>query len=141
MGNITKLTPERQDTICKAIRLGATYLLAAQAAGITYATLWAWMDKGKNGVAQIYVDFLDAVKKEEALHSQECLENIRSAGFHHQQWTAAAWLLERRYPREYGKEAELILRSERIEAKLDKLLGKEPENAEALDTKSFTKII
>ena len=43
-------------------------------------------------------------KKEEAAFKQTLLTTIRSAALaRNQYWTAAAWLLERKYPDEYGK--------------------------------------
>ena len=43
-------------------------------------------------------------KKEESAFKRTLLTTIRSAALaRHQYWTAAAWLLERKYPDEYGK--------------------------------------
>lgn len=44
------------------------------------------------------------IKKEEAEFKQAPLTTIRAAALaRNQYWTAAAWLLERKYPDEYGK--------------------------------------
>lgn len=45
-----------------------------------------------------------SLKKEEADFKRTLLTTIRSAALaRNQYWTAAAWLLERKYPDEYGK--------------------------------------
>ena len=46
----------------------------------------------------------EGLKKEEASFKQTLLTTIRAAALaRNQYWTAAAWLLERKYPDEYGK--------------------------------------
>jgi hypothetical protein len=46
----------------------------------------------------------DGLKKEEAEFKHTLLTTIRAAALaRNQYWTAAAWLLERKYPDEYGK--------------------------------------
>lgn len=45
-----------------------------------------------------------SLKKEESAFKRTLLTTIRSAALaRHQYWTAAAWLLERKYPDEFGK--------------------------------------
>lgn len=46
----------------------------------------------------------EGLNKEEAAFKQTLLTTIRAAALaRNQYWTAAAWLLERKYPDEYGK--------------------------------------
>lgn len=93
MARPTKYTPEAVERICEAIRLGATYELAAGYAGITYATFNTWRQEKPQ--------FFDAVKEAEAAGALAWLRRIESASA--ETWQAAAWKLERRYPQDYGR--------------------------------------
>jgi hypothetical protein len=64
----TKLTPDTQAQIVKAIRAGATYKDAAESAGVAYITFNGWMQRGDRGHKndQLYVEFANAVTKAQA---------------------------------------------------------------------------
>ncbi len=94
MGRPTKRTDANRSTILKALRLGATYRLAAEAAGMTYASMNEWMNDEP--------EFFDAVKKAEATMAQAALRRIEQAA-KGGSWQADAWKLERRFPHEYGR--------------------------------------
>lgn len=73
--------------------MGATYELAAGYGGVTYETFNAWRhDKPQ---------FFQAVKDAEAVGAVKWLQKIEAAA--DEQWQAAAWKLERRYPQDYGR--------------------------------------
>src|SRR5579871_2580612 len=113
MGNRTKLTPEVQETIVEAIRLGATYKLAADAANVSYDSYHLWEKLGNSyeinndPEMKIYYDFYLAIKKAKAEHAMENLETIRRHSQQKRNWTASAWLLERCHPEGYSKDAYL----------------------------------
>jgi transposase len=94
MARRTKLTPETQRRITDAIALGATYELAAKCAGVAYDTLNEWR-KAKPA-------FSEALEEAEGKAAVKWLERIDDAAFEGD-WRAAAWKLERRYPRAYGR--------------------------------------
>ena len=94
MGSPTKRTDAARSTILKALKLGATLKLAAESAGMHYDTLREWMN---NDAA-----FSVAVRKAEATRAQAALRSIEKAA-QEDNWQAAAWYLERRYPTEYGR--------------------------------------
>lgn len=94
MGCPTKRTDANRSTILRALKLGATYRLAAEAAGMTYTTLNEWMHDD--------AEFSEAVKKAEATRAQAAMRSIERAA-KEGQWQAGAWYLERRYPHEYGR--------------------------------------
>jgi hypothetical protein len=94
MGSPTKRTDAARSTILKALKLGATLKLAAESAGMHYDTLREWMN---NDAA-----FSVAVRKAEATRAQAALRSIEKAA-KEDNWQAAAWYLERRYPTEYGR--------------------------------------
>lgn len=89
-----KYTPERIAIIVQAIELGATYKLAAAAAGISDTTFEDWRN---NKPA-----FSASIKEAEGRGAIKRLELIERAA-NEGSWQAAAWKLERRYPDEYGK--------------------------------------
>lgn len=100
-GRKTKLTPQVQDLIVQALNVGAHYEHAAQYAGITERTFYNWMAKGEAGTPP-YVQFFQAVKKSESQAGVGYLALIDSAA-RAGNWQAAAWKLERRWPKLYGR--------------------------------------
>jgi len=90
----TKRTPEARAKILEAIRLGSTYELAANYAGMSYQTFNEWVKDD--------LEFSDAVKEAEGEAALKWLKKIESAA-NQGNWFAAAWKLERRYPNQYGK--------------------------------------
>lgn len=120
MARPTKLTPETQQNIVQALRIGATYELAAQYGGISYNCFNEWRKRGEAEIErrdsgnvkpgtkqweqeQPFVEFYDAVQKAEAQAVVGWLAKIEAAA-NDGAWQAAAWKLERRYTREYGRQ-------------------------------------
>lgn len=98
-GRPTKLTSALQKTICKAVAIGATYQAAAEHAGITYKTFCEWMVRGESTQEPLYFAFRDAVTQANAQCKITLLEKIQRA----KDWRSKAWILERRFPDEYGQ--------------------------------------
>lgn len=108
MARPTDLTPELQATVIEYIGHGCYVEIAAQAAGIHKATLYAWLKRGGKELKRlqkgkepdpseaIYAEFNDAVKKAMAESESKAIQQIAFAG--RQQWQALAWYLERRFP-------------------------------------------
>ena len=94
-GRPTKYTPETVKKIVDAIRVGATFRLACDYAGITEETFSQWRKK--------YSEFSDAIKEAEGQGVVGWLAKIEKAA-NEGVWQAAAWKLERRYPKEYGRQ-------------------------------------
>jgi AcrR family transcriptional regulator len=95
-GRPTKLTEPAIERVCSAIAIGATYEIAAEHAGVSRATLWNWLKKGKEQKKGIYKTLLDRFKKAEARAALNCLAHINQAA-QDGTWAASAWLLERRH--------------------------------------------
>lgn len=127
MARPTKLTPDVQKRIVQGIQLGATYELAAQAAGISYNSFNNWMNRGKAEIErrqsprvkegteqwqaeQPFVEFLEEVKRAEGLAVIGWLATIQRAAVSGN-WQAAAWKLERRYPEDYGRQVRDVTHS------------------------------
>lgn len=94
MARPTKYTPDVVKRITDAIKLGATYELAAAYGGITYDTFNDW-NKRKP-------EFSKAIKDAEGEGATKWLAKIEQAASDGA-WQAAAWKLERRYPQQYGR--------------------------------------
>lgn len=95
MARPTKYTEETAKKICDAIRIGATFKLACDYAGITEDTFANWRKR--------YSDFSEQVKQAEGQGAIGWLAKIEKAA-NDGTWQAAAWKLERRYPNEYGRQ-------------------------------------
>ena len=96
MARKSKFIDAVTDRIMEALRLGATYELAAEYAGISRSTLYNWMEKGKDQDRGKYRTFLDTIKAAEAkgaIANLAMIETAARAG----DWKAAAWRLERRH--------------------------------------------
>ena len=91
----SKLTDECQARLVEPLRSGATYALACQAAGVAYSTFRHWMLKGEKAKSGRYHLFHEAVRRAEGECAMICLGAIRDRA--PKEWTAAAWLLERRH--------------------------------------------
>ncbi len=89
-----KYKPDVVAAICEALRNGLTQRRACAVAGINEDTYYAWL-KDKPG-------FSDVVKNAEADCIAANLAIIRGAA-KDGNWTASAWILERRFPHEYGR--------------------------------------
>lgn len=134
-GRPTKLTPEVQREVCAAIAAGNYIEPSAMRAGIDKVTLYNWLRKAGNeinrvnrGIAkgrnckitaklQPYVDFLHAVKKAEAEAEARDVAIISKAAL--TQWQAAAWRLERKHYRRWGRRQNLEI--DTTKKKVDKV--------------------
>jgi hypothetical protein len=98
-GASTKHTPTTEDLIIDAVNDGCTLRLAAKAGGISYETLRTWLRAADDGDER-YVPFAKRFYAAEATGARENFRNIKNAGA--SDWRASAWILEHRYPEEYG---------------------------------------
>lgn len=96
MARKSKFSKAVTDRIMEALRLGATYEIAAEYAGISRSTLYNWMEKGKEQSRGQYKTFLDSIKGAEARGAIANLAMIETAA-KSGNWKAAAWRLERRH--------------------------------------------
>ena len=106
-GRPTKLTAETTERICYAIRLGATYAMAAQYGGCSGDVLNDWINLAQTPDhprhKPAHLQFFQALKEAEADGVTKMLAVIDKAAIQDGQWAAAAWKLERRYPADYGR--------------------------------------
>lgn len=107
-GRPSKFTPETARKICDGIEAGLSYDEAAKSAGVTYVTFLSWKQKGEKAETGPFLEFFKDIKKAEDCSKAVLVSRIKDAGKLPQHWQANAWLLERRFPKEFGK-------SERVE--------------------------
>lgn len=87
-----KAKPKNFDAVLEALRRGNNRRAAAHVAGIAKSTLYDWLKEPT---------LSDAIKKAESDAEAEMVEIVRRAA--KKTWTAAAWWLERKNPRQWGK--------------------------------------
>ena len=123
MARPTKLTPEVEERLVRAISVGATYKDACACAGISFQTFLNWKKRAQRAVEQVgerdgepeetdhpFVEFFDRIKRAQGEAAVGLLAMIGKAA--NRDWKAAAWMLERRYPESYDRNR---LRPERID--------------------------
>jgi transposase len=129
MASRTKLTPEITDKLCRAIRMGITNEDAASMANIGRSTFYRWKQRGKAAKSGAYRDFWDHIKRAEVECKAILLKRVHDAASGNQEivetrevvrdggvvevitttkrlppaWQAAAWILERKFPDEFGR--------------------------------------
>jgi transposase len=101
-GAPSKLTPERQQRICDAIRAGVRPEVAAVYCGVGARTHYRWMQQGRaEDAAPCFVEYVEQV--ELALAEWEARDSLLIGEAAKGDWRAAAWRLERRLPSVYGR--------------------------------------
>ena len=98
-----KLTPEIQERIVQVIRSGNYAVVAAAYAGISDKTYYLWKSKGEAQPDSIYGQFLEAIKKAEALSEAEAVAQIKLAARDPKNWVAGMTWLERRYQQRWSR--------------------------------------
>ena len=99
-----KLTNKLVEQIVELKRDGLCDADIIEAIGLDPSTFYRWLKDGENAKSGVKRTLFEELKKAEALYKKSLLTTIKSAVMSRAQyWTAAAWLLERKYPMEYGK--------------------------------------
>ena len=100
-------TKVRKDRIVQAIAAGNYVETAARYGGVHPATYYRWMQEAQEpGAAANKREFYEAVKKAEAEAEVRNVATIQLAAS--SQWQAAAWLLERKHPAQWGRRMEVV---------------------------------
>lgn len=100
MGRKTKLNKEVIQALCDAIRRGLPRDRAAAFAGIHISTIYDWLSREAEG--GLFADFSDSLKKAESELIADKLQTISAAAEDDGKWQAAAWILERRFPKDFA---------------------------------------
>lgn len=104
IGRPTSFTAAKATRIVAAIRRGIPFKLAASAGGVSYNTFVRWRNEGTHPDAPRHLrEFCHHVRTAESEAAQRFLGLIEAAA--ERNWQAAAWMLERRHPDLFGKDA------------------------------------
>lgn len=113
-GRKTLLDEERARIITEALENGVAAKHAVRAADIDESTYYNWLRRGReerdrqvagldpNENESQYLQFVQSVEKAEAVGATRHMENISQNALNGT-WQASAWILERRFPHEYGR--------------------------------------
>lgn len=114
----SKFTRQTIDMLIAGIRNGLPYELAAEAAGIGTSTFYNWQrgDFPRGADKALKVEFLDALTRARGESAFRLAGLINRAAT--DDWRAAGWLLERRFPGDFGKDADLHRRLDDLERAL-----------------------
>lgn len=116
-GRGSKLNDDRADAIVRMIGAGHNLVSAAAAAGISETTFHNWMRRGRESSSGKYFDFMKRIKEAEAKAEIAILEKIKEHG--DRQWQAYAWIMERRYPKNWAQQTRVRMQ---VEKELDQVL-------------------
>jgi transposase len=109
MARATKLTATVSKTICDAIGEGISLEGAAELANVSASTAYEWFSRGLGedprgrGETKAFAEFaerLTRARAEAELREMRAIVKAAADG----DWRAAAWRLERRYPKQYGRQ-------------------------------------
>lgn len=103
------MTPEVQTLILEGIRLGLTRERSCNYAGVSVPIFYAFQAKNR--------EFQDEVKRAESRCQAFHLLKIRKAAAEGQ-WQASGWMLERKWPEEFGKVDRHLIRMQQTTAPL-----------------------
>jgi hypothetical protein len=97
-----KPTQAQRDAICADVRQGLTPLQAALVAGVTDAEFNEWLRAGREG-QEPAATLLQGLAKAEAECELVIVGRVKVAA--KDDWKAAAWLAERRWPERYQRKS------------------------------------
>ncbi len=125
-GRRTLCTPEIIEAIAKYIAEGSTQKDAAILAGVSESVFYRWMTRGRKELARLealgideidrefitpeelpFLELFEMVNKATPFRKAALLDRIQLAAKDPRNWTAAAWLLERLHPDEFGRKTRL----------------------------------
>lgn len=127
-GRPSKLTRRRRELICDLVREGDPPSVAAVASGIDRSTYCLWMSLGRSDAEEHkkYRIFRRAIRKAEREAESRLRARVTEASKKY--WLAAAWILERRFPKNYAAKPKTVIMNKIAPADMsDEELRKEAE--------------
>ena len=117
-GKTPGLTPERRETIVRSIGAGVPVTTACSIAGVHPTTFYRWT----RGTRPVEREFQKAVEAAQASVESDLVSAMTKSALRDGSWRAAAWLLERRDPANWGTPRDRKLAEEANEAEENPLL-------------------
>ena len=98
-----------QNTIIKKIARGHLDKDACALAGVGTTIFYEWMNgtRAKGHECEPDAVFAEAIKRAKLQAKDMHIANIHRVAVSGKQWTASAWYLERKYPKEFGMRAKI----------------------------------
>lgn len=99
--------------------------------GIPKITWWSWEQRGEREPDSVFGRFLYIVDTAQAMAEILLLQDVRRGGSN---WQAAAWVMERRFPKAWGRRVEVLVQTEaeRLAARFGKTVDEVIRDAEAM---------
>jgi len=107
----TKLTEEKIQLASKLIGAGNTVKTIYGALGVSKQTWYNWLDKGSKAKSGLYRKLYEEVEKAESRAESRYVTIIAQAA--EENWQAAAWMLERKYPERWGRKDKVDLSADK----------------------------
>ena len=103
-GRSLLLTKEVITDFEKWVGLGMNNVDVATLLGFSESTVYLWLSNSKDPSKDpLYAEFAMAMERGKAKFKATHIANITKAAKQERHWQASAWLLERRFPDEYGR--------------------------------------
>lgn len=101
----TKFTHETVELLLDGIRAGLPIHLACDAAGVAESTFYEWQrgEFPRGADKELKAEFPDKLTRARGVSALTNINLIANAA--KEDWRAAAWILERRFPQDFGKQA------------------------------------
>lgn len=135
MARPTLLNEKMIQDICVNVENGCTFEDARILAGIGQRTFYEWKQWGredlKEGKDSIYAQFAQELERSLVRFKIFHLQQVWQASTKRKQWQASAWLLERKFFKEFGRKALIrmggkVAIDDQSRDKLDKIFNGKP---------------
>lgn len=106
-----KISKEKIELASKLIEAGNTIQTIFGALGISKQTWYNWLNKGEKAKSGMYRELWEEVQKAESRAETRYVSIIAKAA--PENWQAAAWWLERKYPERWGRKDKVDLSADK----------------------------
>lgn len=128
-GRKTLIDPEKRATIMECVEIGMPYKYAAHAARVSERVLYDWLERGREdfdaGLTTEFSEFLHDIEQGLAGRLKKHMIRINEGA---QVWHSSAWMLERRWRKDFGQDAAMVEELTNRLGKLEALLQKQDDD-------------
>lgn len=128
-GRPSLLDDKVRNRILECIEIGMPYKYAGNAARVNERTMYIWLEKGADDVAAErdteYSRFIQDIEAAVAGRLEKHMNRINGGD---KVWHSSAWMLERRWRKDFGQDAQVINELEERLQKLESTLQKQDDN-------------